>query len=106
MKAFNIGIVGLIIVTVIFYFTKPTDQVCLEKAKANINGSRYSTSIPGYENPMEENSKAPIGQEAIFVKDKFLWKEVDYIVKGQIRVIGYAWLGSFHVVKNSKNREM
>ena len=105
MKAFNSAIVLMLIISVILYFTKPTDQSCIEKAKSNIDGERFSNSTPGYNNPMSENSKSPVAQEAIFVKDKFLWKEVDYIVKGRIRVIGYAWLGSLHLVKGGNNAE-
>jgi len=106
MKAFNFVIVLLVVVSVVFYFTKPTDEICIEKAKSNIDGAQYSSSVPGYDNPMTDNSKAPIGREAIFVKDKILWKEVDYIVKGQIHVVGYAWLGSFHLVKDTKKRSI
>jgi hypothetical protein len=106
MKAFNLVIVILLIITVIFYFTKPTDQICIEKAKSSINGGQFSNNIPGYDNPATENAKGPVGQEAIFVKDKFLWKEVDFIVRGQIQVVGYGWLGSFHLAKDGKNKEL
>jgi hypothetical protein len=63
MKAFNIVIVLLVVVSIVFYFTKPTDDICIEKAKSNIDGAQYSSSVPGYDNPMTDNSKAPIGKE-------------------------------------------
>lgn len=102
MKAFNIAIVLFLVLAAIFFFTKPTDASCIAQAKATVDGGQYST--PGYENPMLENMKGPVSAEAIFVKDKFLWKEVDYIVRGQIRVVGYAWLGSFHPSKAEKKK--
>jgi hypothetical protein len=100
MKAFNIVLTVLLIVSVIFYFSKLSDPVCLEKARARIEGMRNSRIPPGIGNPALENPGQPIRPEAIFVKDKILWKEIDYIEKGRIRIVGYSWLGSFHPAKN------
>jgi hypothetical protein len=105
MKAINTVLVILLALAVVFYFTKPTDEICIEKAKSNIEGAQYSNSVPGYDNPTVDNYKGPIGREAIFVKDKILWKEVDYIVRGQIKVIAYAWLGRVRLVKDAKNKD-
>jgi hypothetical protein len=94
MKSFNSALIIILLIAAVFFFTKPADETCQAKAREILAGSRPST--PGYENPMTENAKGPIAPEAIFVKDKVLWKEVDYIQQGQVKVLGYGWLGSFH----------
>ncbi len=97
MKAFNIVILVLLIVAAVFFFGKPSDAECIAKGKEVVNGGGFV--IPGYSNPSDKNTSGPINTESLLIKDKFLWKEVDYIGKGEIRTIGYAYLGAFHLVK-------
>ena len=98
MRAFNIVILFLLAVAAVFFFGKPSDDVCIVKGKEAVIGGAFV--IPGYSNPSDKNTSGPINTESLLIKDKFLWKEVDYIGKGQIKTIGYAYLGSFHIAKN------
>jgi hypothetical protein len=100
MRAFVTIIIILFVAAAIFFFTKPGDQECISQGK-QVADAQTLAKTPGYENPMDEtNGQTP--SESIIVKDNFLWKEVDYTVKGEIKPIGYAYLGSFHACNQSK----
>ena len=104
MKAFTTIILILIVIAGIFFFSKPSDSDCISKGKSFVD-ARTLVTVNGYENPMYENVKGQTPTDQIIVKDKFLWKEVDYIGKGEIRTVGYAYLGAFHAVKNDRKKD-
>jgi hypothetical protein len=105
MKTFSILIIILLVVAAVFFFTKPSDAECMAKAKATVDASALAIT-PGYDNPMEENTVGKTPPEALRIKDKFLWKEVEYTLKGEIKTVGYGYLGSFHPVKNEKKQDL
>ncbi|MGI8951948.1 MAG: hypothetical protein ACR2FN_10235 [Chitinophagaceae bacterium] len=100
MKAFISIVILLLVVAAIFIFTKPSDDDCKAKAKTIVDAVVLSKT-PGYQNPMDaqQGTAAP---ESILVKDKVLYKEVDYVGKGDVKTIGYAYLGSFHASKSQE----
>ncbi len=105
MKALSILIVILLIVAAVFFFTKPSDAECIANAKSAVD-ARELAITPGYENPMDENTAGKIPPEALRVRDKFFWKEVEYTMKGEIKSVGYGYLGFFHPAKNEKKEDL
>jgi hypothetical protein len=51
---------------------------------------------------MDEGAAGKTAPEALQVKDKFFWKEVEYTIKGETKIAGYGYLGSYHPVENGK----
>jgi hypothetical protein len=101
MKALGTLVIILLVIAAVFFFTKPTDAECIANAKPTVNATALSIT-PGYDNPMDEGPTGKTAPEALHVKDKFFWKEVEYTVKGETKTVGYAYLGSYHPVKNKK----
>ncbi|HEY6979204.1 MAG TPA: hypothetical protein VH396_23070 [Chitinophagaceae bacterium] len=101
MKALGILIIILLIIAAIFFFSKPTDAECIAKAKPAANARALSIT-PGYDNPMDEGAAGKMSPDALHVKDKFFWKEVEYTIKGETKTVGYGYLGSYHPVENKK----
>ena len=104
MKTLTTLIVMLLIVAAVFFFTKPSDAECIAKAKTTVD-ARELAITPGYDNPMDEGTTGKTPPEALRVKDKFFWKEVEYTLKGEIKTVGYGYLGSFHLVKKEKKQD-
>jgi hypothetical protein len=105
MKALSILIVILLVVAAVFFFTKPTDAECIAKAKATVDARELSIT-PGYDNPMDESTTGKAPPEALRVRDKIFWKEVEYSMKGEIKTVGYGYLGSFHPAEKEKKENL
>src|SRR4051812_43597792 len=101
MKALNILVIILVVIAAVLFFTKPTDAECIAKAKPTVNARALSIT-PGYDNPMDEGTAGKTAPEALHVKDKVFWKEVEYSLKGEIKTVGYGYLGSYHPVENKR----
>jgi hypothetical protein len=104
MKALRILIIILLIIAAVFYFTKPTDAECRAKVKPTIDARALSIT-PGYDNPMDESTAGKAAADAVRVRDKFFWKEVEYTSKGEVKTVGYAYLGTFHPVEKEKKQD-
>jgi hypothetical protein len=105
MKAFRVLVIILLAIAAVFFFTKPTDAECIAKAKPTANARALSIT-PGYDNPMDEGTAGKMAPEALHVKDKFFWKEIEYTVKGETKTMGYGYLGSYHPVENKKKEDL
>jgi hypothetical protein len=102
MKAISTFLIILVIIAGVFFFTKPSEAVCLAAAKEDINAQRLSKT-PGYENPMYDDVNGTVPSQAILIKDRVLWKQVDYNAKGIITTVGYGYLGAYHAAKGKKD---
>jgi len=80
----------------IIQFTKPSDTACTQKGKEVAN-TKVASRAAGYFNP--DDTVALDSPQLIVVKNKLLWKEIDYRWNNNTKVIGYAYLGSIHLAK-------
>ena len=100
MKPVSIAIIVLIVVAGVFFFTKPSNQQCINSAMETVKGDTYR--VPGYQDPGDIENKNPghILAQNVMITDRFLWKKVSYVHLDQVKTVGYAYLGSFHKVKS------
>src|SRR5689334_3502391 len=104
MKALRIFLIIVLAVAAVFFFTKPTDDECLAKAKPTVDAKGLSIT-PGYDSPSDEGTAGITSADAFQVNDKFFYKEVACTVKGETKTIGYGYLGSFHPAEKEKKED-
>ena len=92
-----IGVTGIVIAVLIavFYFTKPSDDRCRTEALKIVSGDMIK--IPGYSDPNVANAlTGPPEPDKILINDRFLWKDVSYVLPSTVKHVGKGYLGRFH----------
>jgi len=104
MKLSYVILIVVIIIVAVGFFSKPSNEFCVEKAKENI--AAFNGSVPGYNNPLnpESRSGSDMRPDQIMILDRFLWKEVRFASSSNVRLVGYAYLNKFHKV-SEKNAD-
>ncbi len=98
MKLSYVILMLVIILIAVGYFTKPSNEFCVQKAKENIQ--TFNQSVPGYNNPVnpENRSGNDVRPDQIMILDRFLWKEIRFASSSNVQLVGYAYLNKFHKV--------
>jgi hypothetical protein len=99
MKAVLITVVTLMVLGTIIIALKPSDAICTSKGKEWVN-DHIAAGSPDYFNPdslyADTTGKST---QLMIVKNKVFWKEIDYSWNGQVKVMGYGYLGKTHLSK-------
>jgi hypothetical protein len=98
MKVISIIAILVVVLVAVFYFTKPSDERCRTEASKIVSGDMIK--VPGYSDPNTTNILPGAPQpDKILITDRFLWKDVSYVLPSTVRHVGKAYLGSFHAQK-------
>lgn len=97
----NLILTILLVLIVVFgvgFFSKPEDSKCLEVAepamfeqlKERMPGGSFDFAL------VESIAKASV-KKGLSVKDKTLYKEIEFTFKGETKVVGYGYLWGVHM---------
>jgi hypothetical protein len=102
MRSLFVSLLILVLAAGSFYFTKPSNQQCMEEAMKLVNADSYK--VPGYSDPnnIETKSGADLFRNNLIIDDKILCKEISYAYLSRVKTIGYGYPGSFHKAELSK----
>lgn len=105
MKAISILITFLVVLVAIAFFTKPSNEELLSKAKEAVRS--INTAVPGYNQPLSPEGRSATGSfrdDQLLIIDRFLWKEIRYASSSNVQLLGYGYLGKFHEVSEKKSQ--
>ena len=95
MKFLSTLTILIVILTAVFYFSKPADDLLRAEAMKTVNGDMIK--VPGYSDPNVANAQSsPPQPDKIIIRDRFLWKDVSYVLPSTVMHVGKGYLGSFH----------
>lgn len=86
----------LTIIAVVAYYTKPSDEKCLQQAKVEVR-SQISGDF-SKNNSVVNNVLDNVVERAVRIEDKIFYKSISYAFGGSRRQIGWGAFGMVNIV--------
>ena len=88
-------IIGLLVLVLIAFVTKPSDEKCKEKASVEVEQKlkKEVNSESNFVNRIIEVAST----NKVWVEDKVLYKEINFTFKGKTKKIGYGVFGMVNI---------